>query len=73
VSQPYFPVIRLQDWEDEVPYSEADIVLMYVAASLYAFNALFSIVQLLEFVVIRNLRYRPNNHIIWMILLLNAS
>jgi len=72
-SQPYYPIIRIQDWQDEVPYSDADLILMYVAASLYAFNALYSFIQLLEFLVFRGLKFRPNNHIIWMIFLLNLS
>jgi len=73
-SQPYFPVIRIDDWQDEVPYSNADLILMYIAASLYAINAIFSFIQLLEFVVYRKkLKFRPNNHIIWMLMSLNIG
>jgi len=72
-SKPYYPVIRIEDWKDEVPYSEADLVLMYIAGSLYAINVIYGIIQLLEFVVFTELKFRPNNHIIWMLTLLNLS
>eukprot|EP01102_Stenamoeba_stenopodia_P013963 TRINITY_DN4592_c0_g5_i1.p1 TRINITY_DN4592_c0_g5~~TRINITY_DN4592_c0_g5_i1.p1 ORF type:complete len:736 (-),score=155.73 TRINITY_DN4592_c0_g5_i1:101-2308(-) len=72
-NKPYYPVIRIKDWEDEVPYSTADIVLMYIAASLYAINVIYSFIQLLEFFIFEELKFRPNNHIIWMLMLLNLT
>jgi len=71
--EPYYPVIRIKNWADEVPYSNADLILMYVAASLYLVNTIYCVIQLLEFLIFPALKFHANNHMIWMIMLLNLS
>lgn len=69
----YYPVVRIDDWEDEVPYTKAALVLMFVAGALYLFNSVYALMQLVEVVILPALSFSANNHIIWLMMLLNLT
>jgi hypothetical protein len=69
--KPYYPVLRLNNWEEAIPYTHAEVILMYVTGGIYAVVAAFAFLQLFEFIIYRKLKFQMNHHIVWMLFLLN--
>jgi hypothetical protein len=48
----YYPVVRIEDWVDEVPYTTAEIGMMYFAGAVYSLVAFIAIGLLVDILLI---------------------